>query len=43
MLSFDWAFSNGDKIALDLDYVPMPQNVKGLIRQTWGQELKFTN
>ncbi len=40
---FDWAYSNGDKAALDLDYVPMPQNVKTLVRQTWGQELKFTN
>jgi phosphate transport system substrate-binding protein len=43
MKFFDWAYSNGDKTALDLDYVPMPVNVKTLIRQTWAQELKFTN
>ncbi|WP_425329944.1 phosphate ABC transporter substrate-binding protein PstS [Terrirubrum flagellatum] len=40
---FDWAYSNGDKIATDLDYVPLPTNVKAAIRQTWGQELKFTH
>jgi phosphate transport system substrate-binding protein len=25
---FDWAYKNGDKTALDLDYIPMPDNVK---------------
>jgi phosphate transport system substrate-binding protein len=40
---FDWAYSNGDKIALDLDYAPMPQNVKEMVRKTWGQELKFSH
>lgn len=24
---FKWAYANGDKMAMDLDYVPMPENV----------------
>jgi len=32
---FDWAFINGDKMAEDLDYVPLPDSVKALIRQQW--------
>lgn len=32
---FDWAFKNGDKLALDLEYVPMPANVKDQIRASW--------
>jgi len=34
---FSWAFKNGDKIAADLDYVPMPDNVIGAIEKAWGQ------
>jgi phosphate transport system substrate-binding protein len=33
---FDWAFRNGDAMAVDLDYVPMPQEVKDLIVRLWG-------
>jgi len=40
---FDWAYSNGDKIAAELEYVPLPATVKTQIRQTWAKELKFTN
>ena len=32
---FDWAYSGGDKMADDLDYVPMPDSVKTVIRQSW--------
>ncbi len=32
---FDWAFKNGDKLALDLEYVPMPVGVKDQIRASW--------
>lgn len=32
---FDWAFTNGDKLALDLEYVPMPASVKQKVRQSW--------
>ncbi|MFC3625560.1 phosphate ABC transporter substrate-binding protein PstS [Vogesella amnigena] len=34
---FDWAYSNGDATAAQLDYVPMPANVKALIRNSWKQ------
>ncbi|MBX3604696.1 MAG: phosphate ABC transporter substrate-binding protein PstS [Piscinibacter sp.] len=32
---FNWSYANGDKMAADLDYVPMPDSVKGLIRKQW--------
>jgi len=32
---FDWAFSNGDKAADDLDYVALPAAVKAKIRADW--------
>ncbi len=34
---FDWAYGNGDKMADDLDYVPMPTEVKNVIRASWKQ------
>ena len=34
---FDWGYKNGDKIADDLDYVPMPDKVKDVIRKSWSQ------
>ncbi len=34
---FDWAYKNGDKTADDLDYVPMPASVKGVIEKSWGE------
>ena len=34
---FDWAFANGDKMASDLEYVPLPDNVKTLVRNSWSQ------
>ena len=30
---FKWAFKNGDKIAEELDYVPMPKSVLPKIEQ----------
>jgi phosphate transport system substrate-binding protein len=32
---FDWAYTNGDHMAIELDYVPMPDNAKGNIRRHW--------
>lgn len=32
---FDWAFKNGDKLATELEYVPLPANVKDQIRAAW--------
>ena len=34
---FDWAYKNGDKMADDLDYVPMPAVVKAQIEKAWGE------
>jgi phosphate transport system substrate-binding protein len=34
---FSWAYKNGDKIAEELDYVPMPDNVMAAIEKAWGQ------
>jgi phosphate transport system substrate-binding protein len=33
---FEWAYNNGDKMADDLDYVPLPASVKELVRKQWG-------
>ncbi len=33
---FDWAYKNGDSAAGDLDYVPMPDTVKAMVRQQWA-------
>jgi phosphate transport system substrate-binding protein len=32
---FDWAYGQGDKMAAELDYVPMPASVKETIRKRW--------
>ncbi len=37
---FDWAYRNGDKLAADLDYVPLPDSVADEVRRVWTQELK---
>lgn len=33
---FEWAFTQGDKMADDLDYVPLPGAVKNLVRKQWS-------
>lgn len=37
MKFFDWAYQNGDKMALDLDYVPMPDSVVQQVHGLWRQ------
>src|SRR5882724_2363452 len=32
---FDWAYQDGDKMAEDLDYVPIPDKLVGLVKTTW--------
>ena len=34
---FDWAFSKGNQLALDLDYVPLPEKVQSQIRADWAK------
>ena len=37
---FDWAYKQGDKLAEELDYVPLPAKVKDLVRKQWADNLK---
>ncbi len=37
---FDWSFKNGDKMALELDYVPLPDNLVATIESAWKSQLK---
>ncbi len=32
---FDWAYTNGDDAAKQLDYVPLPESLKTLVREEW--------
>ncbi len=34
---FDWAYVNGDTAAAELEYVPLPDSVKALVRNEWAQ------
>ncbi len=38
---FDWAYTNGDKMASELEYVALPDAVKALVRKQWA-EIKDT-
>lgn len=37
---FDWAYRNGDAIAVELGYVPVPDSVADLIRNAWKTQFK---
>jgi phosphate transport system substrate-binding protein len=37
---FAWSYAKGDKMAEELDYVPMPRNVVGDIQKMWSAEIK---
>jgi phosphate transport system substrate-binding protein len=37
---FDWAYASGDKMADDLEYVPLPAPVKELVRKSWATSIK---
>jgi len=37
---FAWCYANGDKMASELDYVPMPDNVVKDIEAYWKKEIK---
>jgi len=39
---FEWAYKGGDKVADDLDYVPMPASVKAIIEKSWA-DIKDTS
>jgi phosphate transport system substrate-binding protein len=37
---FAWAYAKGDKMAEELDYVPMPKKVVGEIEKVWASQIK---
>ena len=37
---FAWAYEKGDKVAEELDYVPMPNKVVSEIEKVWAKEIK---
>jgi phosphate transport system substrate-binding protein len=37
---FDWALKNGQKMAMELDYVPMPDAVVKVIADAWKAQIK---
>jgi phosphate transport system substrate-binding protein len=37
---FKWAFEKGDKMAQELDYIPMPATVVKQIEKTWSADIK---
>ncbi|HLT98837.1 MAG TPA: phosphate ABC transporter substrate-binding protein PstS [Burkholderiaceae bacterium] len=37
---FDWAFKNGQQMASELDYVPMPESVVKQIAEKWKSDIK---
>ena len=37
---FEWAYANGDKMATNMDYIPMPDNVVKMINNSWKANIK---
>jgi phosphate transport system substrate-binding protein len=37
---FNWAYGKGDKMAEELDYVPIPDNVVNAVKKLWVSEIK---
>jgi len=37
---FSWSYANGDGMASQLDYVPMPDSVVDLVKQAWHDKIK---
>lgn len=37
---FKWAYQKGDKMAQDLAYIPMPDNVKKLVEAMWDKDVQ---
>ncbi|WP_116089557.1 phosphate ABC transporter substrate-binding protein PstS [Sphingomonas crusticola] len=36
---FEWGYNKGDGLAASLDYVPLPANVKGLLKKQWARSV----
>jgi phosphate transport system substrate-binding protein len=37
---FDWAYKNGDATAVQMDYAPLPAQVKDMVRKQWTTTIK---
>jgi phosphate transport system substrate-binding protein len=37
---FEWAYNKGDALAVSLDYVPLPANVKTLLKKQWAKSIQ---
>ncbi len=37
---FSWAFAKGGKAAEELDYIPLPDSLVKLVKQTWANDIK---
>jgi phosphate transport system substrate-binding protein len=37
---FDWSFRNGQQMASQLDYVPMPEQVVSIIKSAWKSQIR---
>jgi phosphate transport system substrate-binding protein len=37
---FDWAYASGDKMATELEYVALPDTLKGMVRKVWADNIK---
>src|SRR5258705_7458742 len=37
---FEWAYKDGDAMALELDYIPMPNDVVVLVQSAWKSQIK---
>ncbi|HWI85547.1 MAG TPA: phosphate ABC transporter substrate-binding protein PstS [Sphingomonas sp.] len=37
---FEWGYNKGDGLAASLDYVPLPANVKGLLKKQWASSVQ---
>ena len=37
---FAWAYAKGDQMSLELDYVPMPDQVVGAVQKMWTAQIK---
>jgi len=35
---FDWAYANGDALAKQLEYIPLPQATKSAVRAAWNRQ-----
>ena len=40
MKFFDWAFTNGTKLAEELEYIPLPKAVQDAVRASWKTQIK---